>query len=587
VGAVIIGASGFEEAGTAEGLELQRRLARLAGDTGMRIVGPNCNGLYNAVDGISLGFNAAHGLDLPPGGTAILSHSGALFSTMMLRARRLGLGLGHFVSVGNEVDLDILDHLEYLLARPTTRVACLVIDSLPDGERFSALAEQADRDGIRLLVLKLGSTASGSAVAVAHSSRLAGRQDAYRALLRARGVGSVDTVEQLMTTAALLDRETPVRRDSAVGSLVMSGGAGALLADSAERHGVPMASFTPETTAALEAVATTARPVNPVDTGFATGKASVDDLLTLIGADAEVDVVVSFYHARASETGRRQLATDLAASRARSGKPHVMLAPVELTPAEIQWYGEADVLVVDDTDVCFAALAAAAASGPSRREDTVERSRSPERLEQLSEVDSLRLLGEAGVPVIECRTVRGIDAAVAAAAEIGWPVVLKGEAPGVAHKSDLGLVAVGLEDEAAVRRAAERMAGVEELTGFVVQPMVAGPLEALVGLTSADELGRFVVVGTGGIHAEAIADTALVPVDAPVDAFREALLRTRLGHVLTSARWHGADTVDQVVATMTVLAALAQRTPLVAVDVNPLVLTESRVIAVDALVIRG
>jgi succinyl-CoA synthetase beta subunit len=131
------------------------------------------------------------------------------------------------------------------------------------------------------------------------------------------------------------------------------------------------------------------------------------------------------------------------------------------------------------------------------------------------------------------------------------------------------------------------MAGVEELTGFVVQPMVAGPLEALVGLTSADELGQFVVVGTGGIYAEAIADTALVPVDAPVDAFREALLRTRLGHVLTSARWHGADTIDQVVATMAVLAALARRTPLVAVDVNPLVLTESRVIAVDALVIRG
>lgn len=584
VRAAIVGASGFAEAGTDEGRALQKQLTRISESSGLRIVGPNCNGVYNAIDRIALGFNAAHSLDLPPGGLAVLSHSGALFSTMMLRAQRLRLGLAYFASVGNEVDLSVLDHLEYLLEQPATRVVGLVLDSLPDGARFARLARRAAERDVRLLALKLGSTETGAAVAVAHSSRLAGRHDAYRSLFSALGVGLVETVEQLMTAAAMLDRHVPVRPGARVGGLVMSGGAGALLADSAHRHGVPLATFTEPTRRALAAVATNAPPVNPVDTGITGGRTGVDELLALIGNDPDVDAVTAFYHPRVNPAGRAQLADQLVAGQVATGKPHILLAPVELTVEEQRRYASGGVLVVDDTDACFAALAAASAPPPS----TVDIRRPPVGHGWvLDDVESLALLEQADLNVIETRVVPDLDAAVAAAEALGWPVVLKGTAAGIAHRSDLGLVAVGLVGADALRAAAARMAAAVPLIGFVVQPMITGAAEALVGLVTEHELGQFLVVGTGGVHTEAIADTALVPLGASPEAMRRALLGTALGRVLTSPRWRWPDTVDQVIDAMTGLADLARRQPIVAIDVNPLVLTPAGPIAVDALVVAG
>ncbi len=580
VRAAIVGASGFAEAGTDEGRALQERLARVAA-SGMRVVGPNCNGVYNAIDRISLGFNAAHSMDLRPGGTAVLSHSGALFSTMMLRAERLGLGLAYFGSVGNEADLTILDHLDYVLDQPATRVACLVIDSLPDGARFASLARRAADRGVRLLALKLGSTETGAAVAVAHSSRLAGRQDAYRSLFSSLGVGLVETVEQLMTAAAMLDRERAVPRGSRVGALVMSGGAGALLADSAHRHGVPMASFTDGTQRALEAVASSARPVNPVDTGITGGRpASTNCSASSAGTRTSV---WSRPSTTRGSTRPGACCSRISSSRARS--------PPETARAH------------------RAGRAHRRGTAPLRRRRRARRRRhrrvlrGPRRGVRRSTVHcglcrvarrgrndaerrrSLALLEKAGLPVVETHVVGDADAAVAAAEAVGWPVVLKGSAPGVGHKSDADLVAVGLRDAVSLRAAAARMA--DAVGGFVVQPLVAGGAEALVGLVTEPELGQFLIVGTGGVHTEAIADTALVPLGATRDAMRSALLRTRLGRVLTSSRWRRKETVDEVVEAMVCLAGLARARPLAAVDVNPLVLTPSGPVAVDALVVAS
>ena len=585
VRSVIIGASGFAEASTEEGAARQRRLSELARSSGMRIVGPNCNGIYNVIDRVALGFNAAHSLDLRPGGLAILSHSGALFSTMMSRAQRLGLGLAYFASVGNEVDLTILDHLEYVLAQPATRVVALVVDSLPDGGRFAHLARSAARRGIRVLALKLGTTEAGAAVAVAHSSRLAGREDTYRALFTSLGIGVVDTVEQLMTAAALLDRPVPVLRGSRVGGLVMSGGAGAIIADSAARHDVPMAAFSEGTYASLTALATSAVPGNPVDTGFAAGRAGVGELLALVGDDENVDVVTTYYHPRVDPAGRAQLAAQLVNGQERTGIPHVMLAPADLTVEEHALYSGGGVLVVDDTEVCFAAYAAAAAAAPIEMDDQPAPRIPRGDIRPLGDRPSLDLLAEYGVEVVPLLEAVDCESAVEASIAVGFPVVVKGVAPGVAHKSDVALVAVGLRDPGAVRRAAHRMTAVVDLDGFIVQPMVLGAYEALVGLVTEPRVGQFVLVGSGGIHAEALRDTAVVPVGASNEAMRAALLSTQLGRVVTSSRWPFPHSVEQLVAAMAAVDRLAAQRSVFAVDVNPLVLTAGAAVAVDALVI--
>src|SRR3954452_13706910 len=203
---VIVGSAGYAESLDAGGAERQRALQRIAAEEGIRIVGPNCNGIYNAHHPISIGFNTSHAKRQTPGGISIFSHSGALFDAMAGRLAMLGAGLSLFASAGNEADLSVLDYMEYAITHEPTKVIALLIDSLDDGARFRRLALQAHRLGKPVVALKIGGSAAGAAAAVAHSSRLAGDDAAYRALFRAAGVATVQTLEGLMTAAALLDR---------------------------------------------------------------------------------------------------------------------------------------------------------------------------------------------------------------------------------------------------------------------------------------------------------------------------------------------------------------------------------------------
>jgi len=184
VRSAIIGANGFAELGTEEGRARQAELTSIARASGMRIVGPNTNGILNATDRLSLGYNTSHGDPLHPGPVSIAAHSGALFNSIAPRLRQFGVGLSKFVPVGNEADLDMLDFLEFFIADDATDVIGLIIEGLSDGERLRALAADARAAGKPIVALKLGRSAAGAGATVAHSSRLAGSARAYAALLR-------------------------------------------------------------------------------------------------------------------------------------------------------------------------------------------------------------------------------------------------------------------------------------------------------------------------------------------------------------------------------------------------------------------
>lgn len=205
--AAIIAAAGFAETNTDSGRDRERSLMNAAAANGIRIVGPNCSGIYNATDSVSIGFSTAHALTHKAGGMGVISHRGALFSIIMLRARQMGVGLSKFASLGNEADLNVLDFMADLACDTSTTCICLIIDSLCDSHRFAELAAMARSNEKRVVALRLARTAQGGSAAVAHCSQLAGRADAYRALFRHCGVGLVDTMEQLVSTAALVDQD--------------------------------------------------------------------------------------------------------------------------------------------------------------------------------------------------------------------------------------------------------------------------------------------------------------------------------------------------------------------------------------------
>jgi acyl-CoA synthetase (NDP forming) len=578
--AVIVGSAGYAESLDAGGEERQRELQRIAEQEGIRIVGPNCNGVYNAHHPLSVGFNTSHAKRQPPGGISIFSHSGALFDAMAGRLRMLGAGLSLFASAGNEADMSVLDYMEYGIGHPQTQVIALLIDSLDDGPRFRRLALAAHAAGKHVVALKIGGSEAGAAAAVAHSSRMAGDDASYHALFAASGVATVKTLEGLMTAAALLDKYGSC--PGQLGSLSTSGAGASLIADRCQALGVPLATLTPETFAAIDSHKMFSRIGNPLDMGIFGGMRRSADVPSLLMGDPGVSVCLALVHSMNPWQGDPYRAA-MGDARARSGKPLLVVTPGGMPDAERQTYRDRGIDVFTDTDILLEGIGALMTPPPEPISDIAPGAAPVLPRRQLNEPESLRLLAGFGVrtvPTVECGSAAE---AVTAATRLGYPVVLKGVADNIAHKSDLGLVHVGLRDPEAVAKAYAAVA----CPNVIVQAMIAGSLEAIAGITRADGVGLVLIAGLGGIFAEALHDVATFALPTSRTTIEAGLAKGSLGRVLVSPRWKHPGAFKAFVDLLLGLqdAALSLGDALQAIDINPVILGEAGAIAVDALVI--
>ena len=578
--AAIVGSAGYAESLDAGGAERQRELQRIAGEEGIRIVGPNCNGIYNAHHPLSIGFNTAHAKRQKPGGISIFSHSGALFDAMAGRLGMIGAGLSLFASAGNEADMSVLDYMEYAIGHAPTRVMALLIDSLEDGPRFRDLALRVRAAGKFVVALKIGGSQAGAAAAVAHSSRMAGDAASYAALFEASGVATVKTLEGLMTAAALLDRFGA--HPGMLGALSTSGAGASLIADRCEALGVPLAPLRPETLAAIDARKMFSRICNPLDLGIFGGMRRNGSVLSLLAGDPDVSVVLALLHSMNPWQGDPYRAA-MADAREKVGKPMLIVSPGGMPAEERAIYENSGMPVFTDTDILLEAIGAMLAPAPSAMPvlDIPAPPALPAR--QLTEPESLNLLAEFGIPTVATAECANLGAVLTSAARLGYPVVLKGVAEGVAHKSDLGLVRVNLRDVAALELAYADL-GCDHV---VVQSMVRGSVEAIAGVTRADGVGLVLIAGLGGVYAEALHDVTTWPLPVSREAITEKLATGSLGRVLRSPRWHHPDAEPAFIDLLMNLqrAALALGDWLQAIDINPVILGDAGATAVDALVI--
>ena len=578
--AVIVGSAGYAESLDAGGEQRQRELQRIAQQEGIRIVGPNCNGIYNAHRPLSVGFNTAHAKRQTPGGISIFSHSGALFDAMAGRLHMLGAGLSLFASAGNEADMSVLDYMEYGIGHAPTRVIVLLIDSLDDGPRFRRLALAAHTAGKHVVALKIGGSEAGAAAAVAHSSRMAGDDASYRALFVASGVATVKTLEGLMTAAALLDKYGSC--PGKLGSLSTSGAGASLIADRCEALGVPLATLTPETYAAIDSHKMFSRIGNPLDMGIFGGMRRSAEVPSLLMGDPGVSVGLALVHSMNPWQGDPYKAA-MGEARARSGKPLLVVTPGGMPDAERQTYRDRGIDVFTETDILLEGIGALMTPPPEPIPEAAPAPAPALPDRQLTEPESLRLLSNYGVPTVPTVECRSAADAVAAAERLGYPIVLKGVADGVAHKSDLGLVHVGLRDPDAVAQAYTAVG----CPNVIVQAMIAGSLEAIAGVTRADGVGLVLIAGLGGIFAEALHDVATFPLPTSRATIETGLAKGSLGRILASPRWKHpgafAAFVDLLISLQA--AALSLGDKLQAIDINPVILGEAGAIAVDALVI--
>jgi acetyltransferase len=617
VGGGVVYASGFAELGP-DGRDLQRAIVDACGDT-LPVVGPNCLGVASyrgktALWGITLPQVHAHG----EGTLALAAQSGNMALTSMLSGRLPGVAYG--VSLGNQANVDVTDCLEFYLSDPQVRVVALIIEGLRNLPRFRSLALQAAEAGVAVVALKVGRSSRGEAATVAHTGTLAGKDAAYTALFGQTGVIRVDDLDELIAVSSLLAAHHRPRGRS-LGIFASSGGECGLVADLAEDHGVRLAELDARTRETLATVLPEYGSVgNPFDltaggwgqqdiyatTATALATCPDVDVVAFVGdapthggslAEAAWPEMVSGAGKAAADTdvpvALVTTTTDLDPEMAQLCREHGVVLLAGLRPAlrAVRLVGERSERLARRTDT---PLETAAVSTDVR---TAARALLAGRHGALSETTSKELVALYGIPVPDGGSVPDADAAVALADRIGYPVVCKIEADGLAHKSDIGGVVVGIDGPDALRQTVEdvlsrarRVVPPESVRGVRIErSATASGIEVIVGGHN-DASGTVVVVGAGGVLTELLADAgSLLWPFGPADV-RELLDSLRVGALLRGHRGDAAVDLDAVCETVVRTGALLADLPeITEIDINPLLCGPGSAgcLALDALVVAG
>jgi acetate---CoA ligase (ADP-forming) len=579
---------------------LRQRIRQRAEDAGVVVCGGNSNGLYNFDYGLwACGFETR--ADHRPGGVTLITHSGSVFNALVDCEARIDYNIA--VSSGQELNVTLADYMDFALDQPTTRVIGLFMETARDPGGFVEALAKARANGVPVVALKVGRSAKGAAMAESHSGALVGNDGAYQALFEHYGVARVDSIDEMAASLMLFAQPRPVG-PGGLATIHDSGGERALILDLAERLGVPFAELQSETIARLEATLDPGLPaVNPLD-AWGTGADYWGDFTTCLTAMMQdpgtaVGAVVAdrgpdgkifpeyphFARAAAEASGKPVM---IVSNHQGSGfSPTAIAVTREGLPVldglEVFLKGVKHLFAYRDAQDRHASLP----RPHSVARETVARWR--ERLsdgQAPSERAAMDLLSDFGVPAIACREATDADEARAVAEGIGYPVALKTAAPGIAHKTEVAGVYLGLGDAAAVDRAYRDLSA-RLGPPVLVAEMVRGPaVEMILGMVRDPAFGPVVVVGSGGIHAEVLEDVvfALPPFDA--ETARRLVDRLRLRALLDGVRGQPPGDLDafcRAAANFSALAAhLGDR--LESVDVNPVLVRPVGCVAVDVSV---
>jgi acyl-CoA synthetase (NDP forming) len=606
---LVVIAAGFGEMGEA-GHERERQLAELARGYDQLILGPNNLGFINTPDA-TMPWSQAMPWPMQPGGVGIMSQSGALGIFLLNYLQNRDVGISHLVTVGNEAMVTVAEGIDYLVEQEGTRVIALYLESVRHPAVFLAAAERAMKAGKPIVAYKAGRGALGAKVTAAHTGSLAGDDRVFDAVFRQHGIIRVDSIEDLVTTCGLLDAygELPGTRVAFVtGSGAMCG----VIGDSAEANGLELPEFAESTVEELRAVGLPefATAQNPLDT---TGYVVIDTNLlpnseAVVSRDPNIDMLV----VNGSVPATQEAATFMSRYFTRrielskvSPVPVISMEflPSDQTPFSRQFRrSEGASYVVDSLTRGIPALAKAiwwsglrratretAAAGPAGPIITgVHGARGEWSERQVGD-----LLAANGVPVIPQRLVTSASEAASAAGQTGFPVALKVSSPGLAHKTEMGGVVLGVGSAEAAARAYEQIvtavaaaAPGTPIEGVLVSPMRADGVDLLVGIVRDDTWGLTLVVGLGGIWVEVLADSAVRALPVTTGEVREMLAELKSFPLLTGAR--GAEPVDldelsRVVARIGAIA-VALGDDVEELEINPLRAAGSGIEVLDALV---
>jgi acyl-CoA synthetase (NDP forming) len=557
----------------------------------VRLLGPNCLGLFTAHTGFYGSFSNTLDRVLPESGSlSIVSQSGAFGTHLYYLARARGLGLRYWISTGNEADVQASEALSYVVEDPATKVVILYLEGARDGRSLIDALEAARRARKPVIAMKVGRSKVGAAAAASHTAALAGGDAVYDAVFRECGAWRAQSAEEAadLAYAASGGRFPPGNR---LGIVTISGGGGILMADVATDHGLDLPPMPDAAQAELVARLPYCAPRNPVDmTAQAFNEMELfASNLDIVVEQGGYDAVAAFFTTvPGSAAIRPPLKAALRSLRQRH--PDKLIVLSMLVPPELHRDYESEGFpIFEDPNRTVRAIAGLRFFAEAFERKGQRSGGMPVQLPDIpgspGEEAALKFLRAAGIPVVTTQLCTDAEEAASAFTKIGGPVVLKVSSPDIAHKSEVGGVVVDVRTEADVRREFDAMIGrvrrqdpTAPIEGVLVAPMISGHVEMIVGTECDPVFGPIVIVGFGGIHAEILRDTqlALAPVDR--EQARSMLQGLRAYPLLAGARGAGPKDIDalaDLIARVSEIAAVAGE-QIASLDINPVAVRNAR-----------
>ncbi|MFZ5596732.1 MAG: acetate--CoA ligase family protein [Bacillota bacterium] len=614
VRAAIIFSSGFGEVDET-GLELQQQIRDLAVRHNIRVCGPNTMGLINYLHNMQAAF--VYGYTLPgwtesdDGGIALICQSGGVGCSMLQACAENGLGVAAYVCTGNEAVTGFSDYLAYFINNPRVKIIASYMEGVRDGEKLGRAADLALAAGKPVVVLKTGNYEASARAARSHTGALAGSGEVYRSFFRQKGIIEAAGISEM---AALLSLLSTGRRPGGrrVAVLASSGGQAVIAADKFSGAGFELAQLSEDTRQKLaKHLPSYAGTANPVDfTGLdIVYPGLLQECGVAVAEDQGVDTLV-ISHWLNEEVASLEQIKGIAS---RTGKPLVILGSIpgqtpgaaapELIRQGAAYIGEIDVAATSLARV--AAYAEKALKSTSGREvdtpviprEVIERCRSLGPGTVLAEREAKEILAACGIRVVPEVPASTAEEAVAVSQRLGYPVVLKVDSPDIVHKTEVDGIRINLERPEDVRRAFSDITGQAALRrpgaairGVLVQKMLGGGREILVGISRDPVFGPVLTFGMGGIWVEILKDVSLRVLPVNRDEISEMIRETKFYSLLAGARGKAAADLEAVVDTMCRVAELAARWPeLAELDINPLIVLPGGMGAwvVDAMAVVG
>ena len=593
---LIVISAGFAETG-AEGRAREASLVAKVRRAGVRLIGPNCMGIVNTNEAVSL--NATFSPVYPPAGRVAMStQSGALGLAILDYARRLNIGISTFVSVGNKADVSSNDLIQYWAEDPKTDVILLYLESFGNPRNFGPIARRISRDK-PIVAVKSGRSRAGARAASSHSGALASTEAAVTALFRQAGVIRTNTLVELFDVASLLAHQ-PIPAGRRVAILTNAGGPGILAADSCEANGLELPALSDATVTELRSFLPAAASVaNPVDMLASAPPEHYRRAVRALLADERVDSLIVIFIPPLVTAPDEVAGAIVDGTGGAGGKPVLANfmraegAPAILGTIPSFAFPEAAATALARVTRYGEWKAREPGTIPNFEDISADRAKAvvSRALARgggwLSPVEIQDLFDAARIRIAPTRLVTSQSDAQRAAAEIGFPVVLKAVGPAILHKTEVDGVALNLTDEEELRVAFSAISDrlQKQMTGAMVQQMVPGGVEVVVGATLDPTFGPLVLYGTGGILVELLKDVAF-RIHPLTDADAEEMINEVKGSAMLRG-WRGAPPADEAALRDIILriSALLTACPEICeMDVNPIKVLQRGAIVVDARV---